>query len=94
MSDLTTIEHRPAAKAVKAYTPPPKLKVALDLMVYGPADGDDSGVALDWLSACRAADYNVAAMRKMLADPRVILIADRIVRTGYLPPRETTDGYY
>lgn len=48
-----------------------KLKAALDLMVFGPVDGDQAGLALDMVQACRAVSFNAAAMRKALDRPHV-----------------------
>jgi hypothetical protein len=44
-----------------------KLKIALDLMVFGGPDG----IPLDWNEAARKADFSIQAMRKALERPSV-----------------------
>lgn len=48
-----------------------KLKAALHLMVFGPTEGDNAGIALSWIEAAKAADFHVQAMRKALDRPHV-----------------------
>ena len=48
-----------------------KLKAALHLMVFGPTEGDQAGIALSWTEAAKAADFHVQAMRKALERPHV-----------------------
>jgi hypothetical protein len=48
-----------------------KLKTALDLMVFGPTDGEQPGIALSLADACRATNLHYATMRKALDKPHV-----------------------
>lgn len=48
-----------------------KLKAALDLMVFGPADGDDAGEAMSFPDAARKVEFSVRAMRLALERPHV-----------------------
>lgn len=47
------------------------LKATLDLMVFGPSEGDKAGLALDLADACRETGFRFSSMRKALERPHV-----------------------
>lgn len=48
-----------------------KLKLALDLMVFGPEEGDAAGEAMSFIEAARKVDFSPQAMRLALEKPHV-----------------------
>jgi hypothetical protein len=61
----------PTDKPKRALQVEGKLKAALDLMVFGPQEGENAGLALDLAQACRSVGMRYSSMRKAIEKPHV-----------------------